>query len=276
MAKNLVIVCAGDHSLHPLWDKNGYELWIIYYGNDPVKESSYKQTADRFFKHSGLKCELLRQICFEQCTLEEKIDFANYDYVWLPDDDLQFRDGDAPLKLFDVCKKISADVFQPAIENDNISWEPTRKVQGAFARRTNTVEIMALGFSGKVFKECFLTTLHACEFVESGWGIEAVWKNFGEALYARYLRTFVVDTVPVIHTRPIGSGGSIIHSKGVFEAQYFPQTKSQKMRALRTYTSIDEINADRIDYFYLDGRISRKPFYKKLFEKWNNSNSKRK
>lgn len=268
--KNLVIICAGDHSLHTSWEKKNYELWVIYYGTDEKKSEIYRKTADRFFERKGLKCDLLRQVCFYECQLQENINFSVYDFVWMPDDDLQFLQGDSPEKLLKICAELEADVFQPAIDNDYISkcWEPTKKINGAYAHRTNIVEIMAFGFSGKVFKECFLTALHACEFVESGWGIEPIFKNIGESLYGRYLNTFVIDACPIVHTRPVGSGEGIIHSKGVFEARHFPQIEAQRMKTLKVYNSLEDVQVDTDNYMVVDSGELRKDFYKISFRDW--------
>lgn len=270
MKKNLVIVCAGDNSLHTSWGRDGYELWVIYYGNNPEIGDSYRENADKFFSDKGLKLGLIRKLCLLNYRLTQKFDFSDYDYIWIPDDDLQFLPGDSPGKLFDVCHKIEPDVFQPAVENDYISkaWEPTKRVLGNYARRTNIVEIMAFGFSGKVFQECFLTALHSSEFVESGWGIEPIIKNIGESLYGRYLNTYVIDALPIIHTRPVGTGGGIVHARGIYEAQHFPQIEPHRMKNLQNYKSIDDLLADNVNYLDVDDSKSKLEAYQKLFNYW--------
>jgi hypothetical protein len=49
MRKNLVIVPAGDSSLHSEWlaAERSYDLWVIYYGKDEARAKQYRDTSDR-------------------------------------------------------------------------------------------------------------------------------------------------------------------------------------------------------------------------------------
>jgi len=247
--KNLLVVCAGDNSLHSPWAeyRDSFDIITIYYGDDSEIAEGYRRISDLFFRSKGLKMSLARRILFQHLYMDNAFDFSEYVHVWFPDDDLKFTGGDQDIEqLFAVANATAADVFQPAIQNENFSamWESTRLIAGAFAHRTNIVEIMAHGFSGEVFAKCFLSAVHVCEFMKSGWGIEPVWTKFGEALFRRALRTYVFDSVSVVHTRPVGSGDSCIHRVGQYEATYMPQIHTNRMKTFEIYNDLEALQGD--------------------------------
>ena len=243
--KNLVIVMAGDNSLHPAYAAGrDFELWVIYYGNDAEICGRYKQNADRIWQAKGLKIELVRKILLHQLYFTEKFDYHQYDFIFLPDDDIEFPDKEKDISdLFDICHKIEADVFQPAILNEHVSvaWEPTRLIPGAFCHRTNIVELMMHNFSGKAFTCAYLPAVHAMQFMKSGWGLEPIWMKIGETIFRRSLRTFVIDAIPAIHTRPVGSGSAEIHKTGLNEASFVPQIAWNRMKTLAVFKNLAEV-----------------------------------
>jgi|GEM_PF-5710197 hypothetical protein len=243
--KNLVIVMAGDKSLHRLYAQNkSFELWVIYYGDNDVIFEEYKSTADRVWRAKGLKIELIRRVLLEQLYFAEKFDFEAYDFILLPDDDIEFVGAaDDISRLFEICAQIKADVFQPAILNDFVSlaWESTKAIPGAFCHSTNIVEIMMHGFSGAAFTHAYLPAIHTMDFIRSGWGIEPIWKKIGEAHFRRSLNTFVIDAVSALHTKPIGGGSAEIHAIGVMEAVFVPQIHTNRMKTVTVYDNAAEI-----------------------------------
>jgi hypothetical protein len=64
MRKNLVIVAAGDRSLHRAWlaADRSFDLWVIYYGDNPETLETYRAAADRCFSAKGLKIALARSL----------------------------------------------------------------------------------------------------------------------------------------------------------------------------------------------------------------------
>jgi hypothetical protein len=241
---NLVVVMAGDRSLHGEYSaQRDFELWTIYYGDSDETFERYRSFSDRIWRKKGLKIELVRRILLEELHFREKTDFTAYDFVFLPDDDIRFPNGSADIsRLFAICRDLQVDVFQPAISNEFVSerWEPTCLMPGAVCHRTNIVEIMMHGFSGRAFIEAYLPAIHAMQFIKSGWGIEPIWMKIGEAIFQRPLRTFVIDTVPAIHTRPIGSGSAKIHAIGLAEAHFVPLIEVNRIHTLASFTKMED------------------------------------
>ena len=77
----LVIVCAGDTSLHDeeRWyaaDRT-YDLCVVYFGNDPVVAQRFERDSDYYHAQRGPKWQLIRAIL-------QKGYHSKYDYVWMP------------------------------------------------------------------------------------------------------------------------------------------------------------------------------------------------
>jgi hypothetical protein len=255
--ENLLIVCCGDGSLHEAWfgPERSYDILTIYYGDDPAVAERFRAGSDVFVAHKGLKIELTRKVLLEELYFRRGFPFGQYAHVWFPDDDLRFDEGDGGIEtLFEAARAVRADVFQPAVKNENYSesWESTRRIAGAFAHRTNIVEIMAFGFSGEAFEKAFLAAIHTCEFMKSGWGIEPIWMKIGEAMLRRRLRTFVFDAVPIVHTRPVGGGASYVHRQGRYEATYVPQIHTNRMVTETIYATPAEAVADQSNVIGID------------------------
>jgi hypothetical protein len=236
---------AGDRSQHLSYAANRlFELWIIYYGDDSDIFKNYQKTSDRAWRAKGLKIELVRKVLLEELFFNERFDFKQYDFIFLPDDDIQFPNYAKDIDdLFKICGQLETDVFQPALSNGERTppWESTKLIPGAFCHRTNIVEVMMHGFSGKAFTDAFLPAIHAMQFMRSGWGIEPIWLKIGEAIFRRSLRTFVIDAIPAIHTRPLGSGSPEIHKIGMLEARFVPQIQWNRMKTLAVYKDISQV-----------------------------------
>jgi len=245
--KNLVVVMAGDNSFHGEYSINrNFEMWTIYYGNSDEVFERYRSFSDRIWRKNGLKIELVRRILLEKLYFEKTFNFENYDFIFLPDDDIRFTNGASDIsRLFKLCCDLRADVFQPAIANEFYSkrWESTCLIPQAICHRTNIVEVMMHGFSGRAFAKAYLPAIHALQFMKSGWGIEPIWMKIGEVAFQRPLRTFVIDAVPAIHMRPIGAGSAKIHAVGLAEARLMPQIEANRMATLATFTTIEDAAA---------------------------------
>ena len=245
--KNLVVVMAGDNSIHGDYAANrDFELWTIHYGDSDETFKRYQSFSDRIWRKKGLKIELTRRILLEELHFGEKFDFMAYDFIFLPDDDIRFTNREADIsRLFTLCNYLRADVFQPAISNEFFSprWESTCLIPNVVCHRTNIVEVMMHGFSGRAFVKAYLPAIHAIQFMKSGWGIEPIWMKIGEAVFQSPLRTFVIDAVPAVHTRPMGSGSAKIHGVGLAEARLIPQIEVNRMRTLASFTRIEDAAA---------------------------------
>lgn len=277
MRRNLVIVAAGDNSMHIEWldAERSYDLWVIYYGKEKIRLSEFRETSDLLFEGSGLKIQLARNFILDRIFFRGEIDLARYQHIWFPDDDLRFPDGPAGLeRLFDAAGMLNADVFQPAIQNENYSkmWEPTRQIPGVFCHRTNIVEVMAHGFSGEAFTRAYLPAIHAMGFMKSGWGLEPIWMKIGEAHFKRPLRTFVIDCCPIIHARPVGTGDAFVHNQGRWESLQLPQLEMNRIiKTLEVFSSLDEVIARAANFNTLEGVPDFTPLKAHVLNSGNNS-----
>jgi hypothetical protein len=249
--ENLLVVCAGDNSLHTAWyeHRQSFDIITIYYGNNQAIADTFKKTSDLFYQLRGQKTELARNVLFKDLMVQNKFNFSDYNFVWFPDDDLKFYNGDQEIEtLFKTASETRADFFQPAVENiENTShyWGTVRQVKNIYAHRVNIVELMAGGFSGEVFEKCYLPGIHTCDFWKAGWGVEIISMKLAEALYRRSPNTYVFDQCPITHTRPLGKGDSAVHRLGAYELKYVPQLLTNPPKTLATYNDLTSLLADQ-------------------------------
>ena len=110
MRKNLVVVRAGDKSLHPQWldDGRDFDLFLSYYGDYLER---YISQYDFFHSYKGSKWQGLNQ-------LVNSFDFEkflnSYEYVWFPDDDILTNASDINI-FFGLCKKYKFSICQPSL-----------------------------------------------------------------------------------------------------------------------------------------------------------------
>ncbi len=194
---HLVVLRAGTGSLHPTWtadlddaDRN-WDLCVSWYDDaepDPNAPCEYL-TVQREVR----KLTAIREI------FAHRPDFADYRYVWLPDDDLAVSRR-AINRLFEICRRNHLDLAQPALdEASHVSHAVTRRDPRFALRFTNFVEVMCPVFSAPALATCldtFPTTL-------TSWGLDAVWPSL---VGAGGTRIGIVDAVTVTHTRPVGGG----------------------------------------------------------------------
>ena len=191
--RNLVIVRAGNSSLHPDWLKgDGSRNWDIvvnYFGDDP---DLYKQKDVIRIDSKGPKWPALHQL------LEANPQFiSDYDYIWLPDDDLLATKADIN-SLFDLVKAYRLEVAQPALTWDSYySHITTLRNNMTKIRFTNYVEVMAPCFCSAVLRK----TLPLFNSNLSGWGLDYLWAAFVDNPTSGIA---IIDEVTVRHTRPVG------------------------------------------------------------------------
>ncbi len=188
----LVIVRAGDRSLHPTWTQSeqtrNWDLVVSYFGKDPTR---YRSSGERRIDDAGPKLPGLHQL------LAREEFWRDYDYVWLPDDDLAV--GEAGVnRLFEIAASHGLALAQPALSwLSFFSHQLTLRSPSFRLRYTNFVEIMAPCFRSDFLATCLPT------FAEnrSGWGLDYLWPRLlpaGQRLCA------IVDEVEITHTRPLG------------------------------------------------------------------------
>lgn len=196
MRKNLVIVRAGDHSLHPQWlspkVQRNWDLVISYFGNE---ENPYHGQYEYLHIFKGSKWQGIADFCEHNAALVQQ-----YDYIWLPDDDLLLTCQNIN-EFFALCAEHDLTLSQPALLlSSYISYHITLQRYLCTLRRTNFVEIMAPCFNQALFS----LTKHTFSLTSSGWGLECLWKDIAKKnnLY----RFGIVDKTPLLHTRPVSIG----------------------------------------------------------------------
>ena len=188
----LVVVRAGDTSLHPSWTDaslpRAFDLVVSYYGRDPdrYRDAPFRRIDDEGQKFIGL------QRLFERETF-----WRDYDWVWLPDDDLAVEPSGIE-RLFAMVEALGFDLAQPALDwHSHYSFGITLRSPSFSVRCTDMVEIMAPCFSRAFLERCLPT------FDENltGWGLSFVWPQL---LGTGLRRCGILDDVTVTHTRAVG------------------------------------------------------------------------
>jgi hypothetical protein len=143
------------------------------------------------------------------CALiEAHWDFvAQYDYIWLPDDDLACESCDID-RLFQLARVYGLCLSQPALTLDSyFSWLVTLRNPMLRVRFINFVEIMMPCFKREFLKQC----LSSMSRNLSGWGLDHLWPTM---LGPKQMAIF--DAVTVTHTRPIGGANySFLRDRGI-------------------------------------------------------------
>lgn len=192
--KNIVISAVGDESLHRRWmPANGYDIFLIYYGDN----KGFPDDSKFYKRKKGTKFHLVHEVID---------DIKNYDYVWIPDDDI-FLDPKSINEMFEIAKNYDLEICQPSI----IGWyglKITLCHHDSFLRYTNYVEIMCPCFSQNALQKCKDTFLEN----KSGWGIDAVWHLL---LGQPTDKLAIIDEISAMHTRPIGGGDMYKNQLGV-------------------------------------------------------------
>lgn len=190
---NLVIVRAGDQSLHEGWlagaQDRTWDLVVSYFGDDPDR---YRVDDVVRLDCKGAKWPVLHQLV----TVDLAEEIAGYDHVWFPDDDLE-TDAESIEKFFDICRRYALSLAQPALTEDSFHVHEVTLVDRRFGLRyTDFVEIMAPCFSREFLARC------APEFgaTHTGWGLDFYWPTLAE--HSREIA--VVDAVTMRHTRKVG------------------------------------------------------------------------
>jgi hypothetical protein len=190
--KNLVIVRAGDSSLHEGWisgaENRNWDIVVNYFGHDPHK---FRREDLVRIDSVGPKWSALHKL-----VQLLRSDIAHYDFVWFPDDDLA-SDVQTVNRIFSFCRELHLQLAQPALSLDSFVSYPATFVNASFLLRfTNFIEIMAPVFSRQFLERC------ADSFGEnlSGYGLDSLWPTW----VAEPDKIAILDACPVRHTRPVG------------------------------------------------------------------------
>lgn len=195
LSRNLVVVRAGDGSLHetmiPGAVAGWYDLVVSYFGVDPER---FRTPHENRVDVRGGKWDGLGR------TLEELGELqSRWDYCWLPDDDLDIS-PESIRNLFAVMRGHRLAVAQPALSHDSwFTFIQLLRCQSFELRWIDGIELMAPCFSMQVLEQVrpiFSQTL-------SGYGLDSLWCRLEQD---NRKRCAVIDSIEMRHTRPVGGG----------------------------------------------------------------------
>ena len=193
--KNLVVVRAGDSSLHPQWlsgdTPRNFDLFVSYFGDQPGR---FQDTAEYYESAPGLKYPALARLMEQKRGL-----FLDYGACWLPDDDLS-ASLDTVCRMFDLFHAYHLWLAQPALSpGSHFSYPEVRQNPAMTLRFTGFVEIMC-----PIVHQCALDRLGpSFSLAVSGWGLDFLWPHL---LNHPRDRIAILDETPVLHSRPIRGG----------------------------------------------------------------------
>lgn len=190
--RHLVVARVGRQSLHPGWINptlpRDWDLVLC-----PFQELTAPPQPDVTVGPvvPGPKWAGLRHL------LNDWSGWRDYDYVWLPDDDI-FTDQATISRLFAMAESLGFDLCAPALHACSYYAHYITMHNRRFAaRRTGFVEIMVPCFSRRAL-ELLLPTLDLTP-TGWGWGLDSLWPQM-----LGYEGVGIVDAVQVLHTRPVG------------------------------------------------------------------------
>lgn len=191
MRHNLVILRCGHLSLHQHWLLGAlprtWDLVLCPY-EDILPEPEAEHSGDQI---PGQKWTGLHQF------LTTWSRWRDYDYIWLPDDDL-LTDCATINSLFALSAKFNTQISAPALSIDSYySHVITMKNLSFFARAVTFIEIMMPCFRRDIL-EMLMPTMAGWQS-GYGFGLDYVW-----AYKLRYRGLVIFDTISVRHTRPAG------------------------------------------------------------------------
>ena len=224
--RNLVIVRAGNSSLHPQWlagaKDRSWDLLVNYFGDDPDK---YKNQDILRIDSKGPKWPALKALIENHRDL-----VSRYDYVWLPDDDIACTASDIN-KLFEIARAEKLALCQPALTlNSYFTWGVTLKPLFTRLRYTNFVEIMVPCFERAFLLRCLPTMADNM----SGFGLDFIWPKMLGSKAGNASGTAIIDAVSVTHTRPLGGPNyTLLKERGI--------TADEEGRELRRKHQIDDL-----------------------------------
>ena len=191
--RNLVVLRAGDASLHEGWlqePARDFDLFVSYYGNAAGR---HRGSADHYEMRRGPKWPGIDGLLHDYGTI-----LGHYDAFWFPDDDLE-TSGAVIDRMFAFFHAFRLCLAQPALTRDSYhTWDTLLQEPGCHIRYSGFVEVMAPIFSRDALAVCRPTFSES----RSGWGLDWLWPTL--CRQAGLGPIGVIDATPVRHTRPVG------------------------------------------------------------------------
>jgi hypothetical protein len=209
-ARGLVIVRCGRNSLHAAWREGAAaSAWDLQLSPYQAGEADWPPVRPGH-KWDGLHGHLLADPSWK-----------TYDYIWLPDDDLDTT-AESIAALFEACRRFDAQLAQPALtENSYWALAITMRNRAFAARATTYVEVMAPCFRRDVLERMLPTFTES--FMGAGWGLDFLWSK-----RLRRQGLYIFDDLAMRHTRPLGQ-------------QYDPRLRDNAFREARKLMARHEV-----------------------------------
>ena len=187
----LALFRAGPNSLHPhavqRLEEQNFDYALSWFGDEPPLHA---QGAAFVHMQKGAKWPGLERTIAEHWDLLQQ-----YEYVWLPDDDL-LCEPEQVSRMFAISRDLQLDLAQPALTRDSYFSHLITMQHTAFQLRfTNFVEVMAPLFSTDMLARIYPTLAGNI----SGWGLDSLWPRL-----SKLGKVAIIDDTPVKHTRPVG------------------------------------------------------------------------
>jgi hypothetical protein len=192
-SRNLVVIRAGDRSLHGAWLEGAkaghYDLVVSYFGADPAL---YRSEEENRVDYRGGKWDGIHALFASDPTLLER-----YDYFWLPDDDIA-ADSNAVAAVFRCMRQYDLALAQPALTHDSyFSYLIFLQCPTFQVRYANAIEVMVPCLR----RDILTAVLPLFRDTKSGFGLDFVWTRL---LPDSRWKSAILDCVTVRHTRPVG------------------------------------------------------------------------
>jgi hypothetical protein len=230
--QHLVIARVGRRSLHPFWLEPAKDRsWDLYLCPFQQLDPAHGADCEVGDVVPGPKWAGLRTL------LNSWSGWKDYEYVWFPDDDI-FTNQDDINAMFRLGGALNFELFAPALqEGSYYAHYITMTNQSFFARRVGFVEIMVPCFRSETL-ERLLPTLELTT-TGWGWGLDSVWPKL-----LGYEGLGILDGVPVLHTRPVGSFRDPDLGRRVMEESDRLLQQYGCRQEMTTFSGIDEALAD--------------------------------
>ena len=191
--RNLVIVRAGERSLHGAWLDGAraghYDLIVSYFGSDADR---YRTPEEHRVDYRGGKWDGIHAVFASDPALLER-----YEYFWLPDDDIE-ADSTSIAEMFRLMAVHDLALAQPALTHDSyFSILLCLQCPSFRLRYADVVEIMVPCLRRDLLK----IVLPLFRDTRSGFGLDFIWTRL---LPDNERKSAILDAVTVRHTRPVG------------------------------------------------------------------------